>query len=233
MVCLVAVSHSPRLADAAVALAIEMVPGGSLLIALAGLAYARELVGPLVLGAVLVIICHPVRHPLERAGWPRWAATTAVIVVAYLIIAILALLLTFAGIQFARLVGDYSDQLKASAQAVVDWVQSFGVDQEGADAAASVLDPSTILSFATSLGGTALGVLTALFFVLAYIIFSAADGSRYTRAEEAFGTGVKPLVRRFVVYNSNFPLSSQLSAISFQPLIHRLQKPRNREPLEP
>ena len=100
-------------------------------IALAGLAYARELVGPLVLGAVLVIICHPVRHPLERAGWPRWAATTAVIVVAYLIIAVLALLLTFAGIQFARLVGDYSDQLKASAQAVVEWVQSFGVDQAG------------------------------------------------------------------------------------------------------
>jgi predicted PurR-regulated permease PerM len=171
-------------------------------IALAGLAYARELVGPLVLGAVLVIICHPVRHPLERAGWPRWAATTAVIVVAYLILAILALLLTFAGIQFARLVGDYSDQLKASAQAVVDWVQSLGVDQQGADAAASVLDPSTILGFATSLGGTAIGVLTAFFFVLAYVIFMAADGSRYTRAEEAFGTGVKPLIRRFVVYNS-------------------------------
>ena len=56
-------------------------------IALAGLYFARELVGPLVLGAVMVIICHPVRHPLERRGWPRWAATTAVIVVAYLILA--------------------------------------------------------------------------------------------------------------------------------------------------
>ena len=43
-------------------------------IALAGLSFARELVGPLVLAAVIVIICHPVRHPLERWGWPRWAA---------------------------------------------------------------------------------------------------------------------------------------------------------------
>ena len=87
-------------------------------IALAGLYFARDLVGPLVLGAVMVIICHPVRHPLERWGWPRWAATTGVIVVAYLILAFLAFLLAFAGVQFARLVGDFSDELKATAQSV-------------------------------------------------------------------------------------------------------------------
>ena len=171
-------------------------------IALAGLSFARDLVGPLVLGAVMVIICHPVRHPLERRGWPSWAATTAVIVVAYLILAFLALLLTFAGIQFARLVVDYSDQLQATAQSIIAWLQSFGLDQEGAGAAASVLDPANILSFAASLGGTVLSVLTAFFFVLAYVIFMAADGARYTRAERAFGAGVKPLVRRFVLFNS-------------------------------
>ncbi|GAA1976283.1 AI-2E family transporter [Microbacterium pumilum] len=171
-------------------------------IALAGLSFARDLVGPLVLGAVMVIICHPVRHPLERRGWPPWAATTAVIVVAYLILAFLALLLTFAGIQFARLVGDFSDQLQTTAQSIITWLQSFGLDQEGAGAAASVLDPSNILSFAASLGGTVLSVLTAFFFVLAYVIFMAADGARYTHAERAFGAGVKPLVRRFVLFNS-------------------------------
>jgi len=171
-------------------------------IALAGLAFARDLVGPLVLGAVMVIICHPVRHPLERAGWPRWAATTAVIVVAYLILAFLAFLLAFAGVQFARLVGDFADQLQATAQSGVAWLKALGLDEEGASAAASVLDPANILSFATSLGGTVLSVLTAFFFVLAYVIFMAADGARYTRAEQAFGTGVLPLVHRFVAFNS-------------------------------
>ena len=172
-------------------------------IALAGLYFARELVGPLVLGAVMVIICHPVRHPLERRGWPRWAATTAVIVVAYLILTFLALLLTFAGIQFARLVSDFADELQATGQAVVDWLQSVGLDEEGADAAASVLEPANILSFATSLGGTVLSVLTAFFFVLAYVIFMAADGARYTRAEQAFGTSVLPRVHRFKAFNSS------------------------------
>jgi len=172
-------------------------------IALAGLAFARDLVGPLVLGAVMVIICHPIRHPLVRRGWPNWAATTAVIVVAYLILGFLALLLVFAGIQFAHLVGDYSDELQGMVQSTMAWLQSFGMDQEGADAAASILKPANILSFATSLGGTVLSVLTAFFFVLAYVIFMAADGARYTHAEKAFGTGVLPTVRRFTQFNSS------------------------------
>ncbi|MET0736455.1 MAG: AI-2E family transporter [Microbacterium sp.] len=171
-------------------------------IALAGMFFARELVGPLVLGAVLAIICHPVRHPLERRGWPRWSATTAVITVAYLILAVLVLLLWFAGTQFVRLVADYSDQLQATAQALLSWLQSLGLDEQAADATASLLDPATIASFAASLGGTVLSVLTGFFFVLAYVIFMAADGARYTRAEHAFGAGIRPTVRRFQLFNT-------------------------------
>src|SRR3954454_7025954 len=114
-------------------------------IALAGLYFARELVGPLGLGAVLVIIVHPLRHPLERRGWPRWLATAAVITVAYVIPAILVRLLFFAGRQFVRLIGDYADELQATAQNLVAWLQSVGFDQQAADAAAGVLDPSTLV----------------------------------------------------------------------------------------
>lgn len=171
-------------------------------IALAGLFFARDLVGPLVLAAVIVIICHPVRHPLERAGWPRWAATTGVIVVAYLILLVLGCLLFFAGTQFVRLVADYADELRASADAVVSWLGSLGLEETAADAAASVLDPATIAGFVASLGGTAIGVLTALFFVVAYVIFMAADGARYARAESVFGSAVRPTIRRFQSFNS-------------------------------
>ncbi len=171
-------------------------------IALAGLYFASDLVGPLVLAAVIVIICHPVRRPLERRGWPRWAATTAVIVVAYLILLFLGGLLFFAGTQFVRLVADYADELQASAQAFVGWLGSIGLHEEASEAAASILQPSTIVSFVASLGGTAVGILTALFFVVAYVIFMAADGARYTRAEAVFGTTARPTVRRFVTFNS-------------------------------
>ncbi|WP_345800845.1 AI-2E family transporter [Microbacterium sp. AZCO] len=171
-------------------------------IALAGVSYARELVGPLALGAVIVIICHPVRFPLERRGWPRWLATTAVIVVGYLILAVMALLLFFAGAQFAQLVADYADELRASAQSVLQTLQSMGLDQEAADAGASVLKPENVLSFATSLGGQVLSALTAFFFVLAYVIFMAVDGARYTTAEASFGPSRRPTIRRVQVFNS-------------------------------
>ncbi|MFH8251078.1 AI-2E family transporter [Microbacterium sp. B2969] len=171
-------------------------------VALAGVSYARELVGPLALAAVIVIICHPVRFPLERRGWPRWLATTMVIVVAYLILAVMALLLFFAGVQFAQLVADYADELRASAQGFLQWLQSIGLDQQAADAGASVLKPENVLSFATSLGGQVLGVLTAFFFVLAYVIFMAADGARYTKAEASFGAAVRPTIRRVQIFNS-------------------------------
>ena len=171
-------------------------------VVLAGLFFGRELVGPLVLGAVIVIICHPVRGPLERHGWPRWAATSAVIVVAYVVLIALALLLVFAGVQFAHLVSDYADELRATGRALVDWLNGLGLDAQISDATTAVLEPSTILSFVSSLGGTVIGVLTALFFVFAYVIFMAADGARYARAEAAFGSSARPVLARFRSFNS-------------------------------
>ncbi|GAA2978154.1 AI-2E family transporter [Microbacterium terrae] len=171
-------------------------------VALAGLYFGRELVGPLALAAVIVIICEPIRGPLVRRGWPRWAGTTAVIVLGYLILLVMAALLWFAGTQFARLVGDYADELRSTAAGLVEWLQSLGLADQAADATASVFDPSTLVSIAADLGGTVLSVFTALFFVFAYVIFMAADAARYGRAEQAFGRGIRPTVARFRSFNS-------------------------------
>lgn len=169
---------------------------------LAGLSFAREIVGPLALAAVIVIICHPLRHPLVRRGWPAWTATTAVIALAYLILAVLVLLLWFAGTQFARLVADFAGELQATARAVVSWLQAAGLDAQAADAAGALLRPETIAAFAASLGGTVLNVLLAFFFLLAYVIFMAVDAARYTRAEAAFAGEIRQTVRRFQVFNT-------------------------------
>ncbi len=172
------------------------------MIVLAGMSFARDIIGPLAVGAVIAIICHPVRHPLERYGWPRWAATTAVIAVAYIVLLALAALLVFAGIRFTRLVADYAGALQDAARSLVDWLGTFGIDTEVSQAVGAVLDPGRIVSFGVSLGGTVIGVVTALFFVFAYVIFMAADGSRYSRAEQRFGRGIRPVVDRFRTFNT-------------------------------
>ena len=183
-------------------------------IVLAGVYFARELVGPLALGVVLVVICEPVRRPLDRRGWPRWAGTTAVIVVAYLVLALMGLLLWVAGVEFGQLVSDYLDQLRGSLDDFVGWLASVGLDQEATDAAASVLDPQAMVRLVTSLGGTVIGVLTALFFVVSYVIFMAADAARYRDAERVFGAERRPVlgrirrlnrgIRRYYVVNATF-----------------------------
>ena len=185
-------------------------------IVLVGVFLARDIVGPLVLGAVLVIIVMPVRVVLERWGWPRWLATTGVITVAYLVLAALVYMLYYAGTQFVNLVINYAGELEQTAQKLVDWLHSTGLDKQAADAAVSILDPSTLLGFATSLGGTALSVLTAFFFVLAYVIFMAADASRYKDAGRVFGAARTATlervrrfnlgVRRYYVVNASFGL---------------------------
>lgn len=170
-------------------------------IVLVGVHLAAELVGPLALAAVIVIICHPLRHPLERRGWPRWLATTAVIVVAYAVLAAMALLLLYAGVEFYQLVRNAAADLQASADGAIAWLQSLGLQQELSDAVGSVLAPSTILGFVTSAGGAALGILTAFFFVLAYVIFMAVDGARYATAPRVLGATIGPTVTRFQTFN--------------------------------
>ena len=169
---------------------------------LAGLFFAREIVGPLALGAVLVIICHPVRRPFERWGWPRWAATTMVILVAYVLVALLALMLFYAGAQFTRMVAEVGNELRGFAGSVLDWLRSVGLDEQAADATASLLQPVTVLEFVGALSGTAVNVLLALFFVLAYVIFMAADAARYAQAESTFGASARPALARFRAYSS-------------------------------
>ena len=183
-------------------------------IVLAGVYFARELVGPLALAIVLVVICEPVRRPFERRGWPRWTGTTAVIVLAYLVLVVMGALLWLAGTQFARLVAEFADQLQASAQSLLAWLRSVGLDDQAADAAGAVLDPETLVGLASSLGGAILGVATALFFVFAYIIFMAADAARYRDAGRVFGAAKSPAlarirhlntgVRRYYVVNATF-----------------------------
>lgn len=187
---------------------------GAAVLVLAGVHWASDVLAPVFLAAVIVIICHPVRRPLEARGWPRWAATTAVIVVAYLILAALLAMLVFAGFQFADLVTEYFRDLEQSVTQIAAQLSELGLDTQVADAATSFLEPSRLLSLAGSVSGMVLSIATAFFFVLAYAIFMAADAARYATASRVFGathaeqidraTRFSTGVRRYFVVNATF-----------------------------
>ena len=179
-----------------------------------GVWFARDLLAPAAVAAVVVIIAYPVRRPLVRRGWPGWLATTAVVAIAYAILAVLGVLLVVASVQFVSMLPDYSDELVATAQGFVDWLESLGFTSTAASSAASTLDPEALLGFAAGVADAVLGAATAFFFVLAYVIFMAADASRLSRgprvfasaAADAIGAHYFTSVRRYYVVNASFGL---------------------------
>ena len=62
-------------------------------VVLVGIWFARDILAPAAVAAVVVIIANPLRRPLERRGWPSWLASTAVVALSYAILAALAALL--------------------------------------------------------------------------------------------------------------------------------------------
>lgn len=170
-------------------------------VVLAGMSIGREIIGPLAVAAVIVIICHPVRHPFDRWGWPHWLATTVVIVVAYAVLLVLALMLAYAGVEFTDLVLEYTPEFRDALERAVEMLSAAGLDAQVSQTVTSVVTPGRIIALATSLSSSVIGVLTALFFIFAYVLFMAADGSRYGRALREFGPSAAPAMRRFVTFN--------------------------------
>ncbi|MDM7830075.1 AI-2E family transporter [Cellulomonas edaphi] len=183
-------------------------------VVLTGVHAVRDVLAPLLLAAVLVIIVHPVRHPLERRGWPRWAATTVVIVVVYLILLALVAMLVFAGIRFGALVTDYLPELRAQVADVASWLGDLGVARSSVEEATSALEPAQLLGVATTLSSAVVGVLGVLFVVVSYVIFVAVDAARYEDAHALFGathgdvlaraTTLDRGVRRYFVVSASF-----------------------------
>ncbi|WP_141887785.1 AI-2E family transporter [Leucobacter komagatae] len=172
-------------------------------VVLAGVSFAREVIGPLALAAVIVIICNPIRRPLDRRGWPSWISTTLVVGLSWAILLVLAGMLAFATAEFTQLVIAYSADLRQTADNLFEFFTSLGLSDQFTDAITSVLTPSTIVQYATSLGSSILGIVTALFFIFAYAIFMAADAGRFAKATREFGPSAAPRVRRFAEFNSN------------------------------
>jgi len=148
----------------------------------AGVWFARDLLAPAALAAVVVIIAYPVRFPLERRGWPVWLASTAVIVLAYLILAVLAVMLVYAVGQFVQMLPELADDLQSTAGGIAGWLKGLGFSAPSAQTAMGWLDPAAIGKAALGLADQVLGLATALFFVLAYVIFMTVDSARFRAA---------------------------------------------------
>ena len=171
-------------------------------ITIAGLYVARGVIGPIAIAALVVMVAHPVRRPLERRGVPSWLATAAVIVVAYLILVVMGTLLVVAVAQFVDLLPQYADRFAALEDQLVPLVSQIGLDTESARSLLGSISPAKLLGLAGAVSSAVLGASTAFFFVLAYIVFMAADAGTFGALYRRFAdtkAGVIDTLTRFSV----------------------------------
>jgi AI-2 transport protein TqsA len=186
----------------------------AVVVTIVGLSLGRGVIGPFAVAAVLVIVAHPIRASLRARKVPAILATAAVIAVAYLILLVIGVLLVVAASQFASLIPMYADQLQAAEQQLTESLQSLGISQQAATQVGSVISPGQLLTLAGAISSAVLGAATASFFVLAYILFMAADAAMYAPMAERFAatkaTAIRVIthyaasVRRYLVVNTIF-----------------------------
>lgn len=182
-------------------------------VALVGVWMAKDVLAPVAVAAIVVIIAHPVRRPLERRGWPAWAATTVVIAVSFAILAALGALLVLASAQFIKMLPDYADEFTGVVDDLVAALASLGFHPDTAAGAFNWLSPEVLVNAAYAIADSVLGLATAFFFVLAYVIFMAADAAALGRRAVGFAPRASVIadryfggVRRYYVVNASFGL---------------------------
>ncbi|MGH1549685.1 AI-2E family transporter [Leifsonia poae] len=116
--------------------------------------------------------------PARPPGLPRWLGTAAVVVTAYLVLAVLAVVIVLALGQFSALLADYRVQLDAGDAALAEVARSLGFDASGTAAVVSGVEPGAVLHVLFAAGTHLLGLGLAVFFVLAYALWIGMDAAR-------------------------------------------------------
>src|SRR3954447_2320337 len=155
-------------------------------VAVAGIRGAAGILGPVFLALMLTVTIAPLTEWLRRRGTPAWAAVTVAVAVAYLILVGLG---GAVAISISRLVGllpSYATQFASLRSDVTTALGHLGADQAQVEQALKGIDPSTVIGVAERLLGGLTGAVSNLFFILALLLFMAADAAQFPA--RMFGT---------------------------------------------
>ena len=153
----------------------------AVVVAVAGMRAIAWLIGPLFLALMLVIAAHPVQGWLRRKGWPRWAATVAVIVVVYAgLLALAAVLLVSIG-QLATLLPQYSSQFDALVASAQGTLVGLGIGPAQIQTAFQGISLDTIVGVVGGVLAEASGLVSVVVLILALLLFFIADAATFDK----------------------------------------------------
>ncbi|WP_199904913.1 AI-2E family transporter [Nocardioides sediminis] len=152
----------------------------AMVVVVAGLRSASDIVGPVVLALALTIVFHPLRRGLERR-MPGWAASVVLLVCVYAVILGLALSLLVSAGRLAALVAEYASEADDLVANVTGWLADRGVGSDQTDAVAGSLDASQLADTVTSLLAGFGALLSNFFFLVTLLFFLTFDAAQVPR----------------------------------------------------
>ncbi|MEI7057358.1 AI-2E family transporter [Nocardioides sp. CCNWLW239] len=166
----------------------------SVVILVAGLQAAHNILGPIFLAMVLTIVVHPARTWLARRV-PAGLATALSIIVVVVGVVGLGVCTVLAVARFATLLGTYAPVAKEKVDDLTAWLAKVGIGSDEVEAVARSFDLSNLLTLVSGALNGMFGLLSTLVFILAMCLFMAIDATALPRQLTSIGRRRPALVR--------------------------------------
>ena len=160
-----------------------LVGGASATVAVAGLREISWLVAPVLLALVVVIALAPVQTWLMRAGWPRWASATVLLVLVWTVLLGFVGLLVLSVAQLAALLPGYTGQAESLINGVVRDLNNAGVVSGQLSDLVDNLDYSLLGGVATGLLSRLTDAASTLLLLLSALVFLAIESGGFGRRQ--------------------------------------------------
>ena len=152
----------------------------SVVIVLAGLKTANDIVVPFLLSAFIAIACSPLINWASRFRVPRWLSITLVILLIMIFGFMLAGLVGQSMTDFRENLPQYREQLSTEFAWLVAQLESFNI-HINTDLLRQHFDPAMAMSMTTNILGGLGGVLSNLFLILLTIVFMLFEAESMPR----------------------------------------------------
>jgi AI-2 transport protein TqsA len=143
---------------------------GMLVIVLAGIKVAADLIVPFVLALFVAVILNPVVSLLERIRIPR---ALAIVLLVSAIVMLAVLLLAYLGTslnELARTLPQYRSSLIAPLSSLEPWLQRVGI-QVSVEEVVKYIDPNAAMTLITNLLTRLSNAMTSIFLLLLTVVF--------------------------------------------------------------
>ncbi len=178
-------------------LTIILIASGGIVLALAGVRAANDIIAPALLGLIIVVTVYPLAGWMHARKVPVWIVIGTTMLVSYGIILVLFVGTTMALVAFVRTLPQYQDEVQPLFDSFQTWLQSLGISQVELTNALSDVSPSQLTGAVTATLGSVGSALVSLLLMLTVTYFLVLDSGTFPGRFGAIQQARPELARAF------------------------------------